>query len=135
MIKCRCSDAESHEYDEYIRAKKLASWGKKFGRQNIGKIMHFTGREPTPNGQTRRGKTLFENYDSCKKNDILQLCANGRKRKVFANQVHELCAQLSDSVEKLANQEIAFFDTYSNFWETLIQKLFECFTSCCSSEY
>ena len=70
-----------------------------------------------------------------KKNDILQLCANGRKRKVFANQVHELCAQLSDSLEKLENQEIAFFDTYSNFWETLIQKLFECFTSCCSSEY
>ena len=81
MIKCRCSDAESHEYDEYIRAKKLASWGKKFGRQNIGKIMHFKGREPRPNGQTRRGKTLFENYDSCKKMTFCNSVQMGEKGK------------------------------------------------------
>ena len=37
--------------------------------------------------------------------------------------------------KKLENQEIAFFDTYSEFPQTLIQKLFECFTFCCCSEY
>ena len=52
--------------------------------------------------------------------------------------LHELGAQLSNlslAVEKLENQEIALFDTYSEFSETLIQKLFECFTFCCCSEY
>ena len=59
--------------------------------------------------------------------------------------VHELGVQLSASpsctacpccsLEKLQNQEIALFDTCFEFSETLIQKLFECFTFCCRSEY
>ena len=44
MIKCRCSDAESHEYDEYIRAKKLASWGKKFGGKVNWRNQPFFGK-------------------------------------------------------------------------------------------
>ena len=65
----------------------------------------------------------------------------GAKRKLFAakkeKKMDVLGAPLSSfrPWKKLENQEIAFFDTYSEFPQTLIQKLFECFTFCCCSEY